>query len=63
MSNIGTITFSREKQREHLTADGKQTLAAEMTADALEGIRQDLTLISGHLTKIVSALERLASKS
>ena len=62
MSNLTQITESRSLQRTVDEPEIRAVRAAEDSADALEGIRQDLTMISGQLTHVVQALTRLAQR-
>jgi hypothetical protein len=62
MSDVGKIIANRKAARDAAPFEMRQVMAAEATADALEGIRQDLTLISGQLTHVVQQLTAIATK-
>jgi len=62
MSDLGRIVEGRTWERNNTTEAARMMMSAEHSADSLEGIRQDLTLISGQLTHIVQALTALAPK-
>ena len=63
MSDLRKIIESRKAQREAAPSpERRQILAIEDCADALEGIRIDLTLLSGQLTHLVNAVGRLTPK-
>jgi hypothetical protein len=56
VSDLAKIADPKKGERAHGALDHRQTKALEDAADALEGIRQDLTTISGQLTKLVQAV-------
>ena len=63
MSDMTKIEASRAHERNNAGGpDMRAVLAAEHTADALEGIRQDLTLIAGQLVHVVQQLTVIGSK-
>jgi hypothetical protein len=59
MSDIGKITASRHAERETMGYDKRPARAAEQTADALEGIRQDITLLNEQLGRLIRVMSEL----
>jgi hypothetical protein len=62
MSDFVKIAAARKPVRSQATAESRRILAAEETADALEGIRQDFTAFLHVVGQISTSLANIAHK-
>ncbi len=56
MSDSRRIADARKQERENATPEMRLMLAVEHSADALEGIRQDLTLLNVEIGRLIQAI-------
>ena len=59
MSDLGKISAPKQAQRAASAIEHRQIAALEEAADALEGIRQDLSLLSNMMVQVVQGLSQL----
>ena len=62
MSDFGKIAAARQATRSQLTSEMREMIAAEESADALEGIRQDFTALLHVIGQISKSLADIAHK-
>jgi hypothetical protein len=61
MSNLNPIIQGRKAERHNTDQALRAVIAAEHTADSLEGIREDMGQIAHLLSKLVQSVDRLAA--
>jgi hypothetical protein len=62
MSDMKKIGESRAQRRANSDRDARAMAAAEDAADALEGIRQDLTLLNDQMGRLIRIVSDFAAK-